>query len=100
MWCIFDVSPDDGLLCGYTSKPLMMTSDGRASLPPCSRSAGLKRAMAAFWSQYNEHNGPSAKRRASETKRKAESRIDAGDVRTKSERVADNAKKKRTNVRI
>lgn len=95
VWCIFDAHTDDGLLCGYTLQAIDDDLGWKGFAAAMQSIGWLEESDGGLLApQYNEHNGPSAKRRASETKRKAESRIDAGDVRTKSERVADNAKKK------
>jgi hypothetical protein len=89
VWCVFDAHSVDGHLPGY-------------SLAAMDEEIGWKgfgRAMSDIgWlieqddglqaPEYEDHNGASAKRRATETKRKADSR-GAVDARTKAERVAD-----------
>ncbi len=95
VWCVFDEHSSDGALPGYT--PAIMDEEVGCK--------GFSAAMAAVgWlivtddglqvPDYEEHNGPTAKRRAMESSRKAESRADAGDTRTKSERMADKPPKK------
>lgn len=90
VWCIFDAHTEDGLLEGYT---LQAIDDdlGWKGFAAAMQSIGWleERDDGLVAPDYDEHNGPSAKRRASETKRKAESRVDSGDVRTKAERIAD-----------
>ena len=95
VWCIFDAHTDDGLLEGYT---LQAIDDdlGWKGFASAMQSIGWLEVCdgGLLAPDYDEHNGPSAKRRASETKRKAESRQEASDDRTKAERIADNKRKK------
>lgn len=95
VWCIFDAHTDNGLLEGYT---LQAIDDdlGWKGFAAAMQSIGWLEECAdgLLAPDYDEHNGPSAKRRASETKRKAGSRQDAGDVRTKAERIADDMRNK------
>lgn len=90
VWCIFDAHTEDGLLEGYT---LQAIDDdlGWKGFAAAMQSIGWleERDDGLVAPDYDEHNGPSAKRRASETKRKAESRVESGDVRTKAELIAD-----------
>lgn len=78
IWCLFDEHSADGSLPGYT----VVVMDEEIGWP------GFSAAMADVgWLRiteeglqvpsYEEHNGPTAKRRALDTKRKAESRGDA-----------------------
>lgn len=75
VWCLFDMHSEDGMLSGYTTE----TVD---ELIGC---AGFANAMCAVkWlvseddglslPEFDEHNGQSAKRRATETKRKRQER--------------------------
>lgn len=93
VWSIFDEHSPDGLLEFYTLRAMDEKIGWR----------GFSQAMQAIgWliesesglqaPDYEEHNGPSAKRRATETKRKAESRQEQGDTRTKSDRMADRSR--------
>ena len=95
VWCVFDEHSHDGALAGYTFAVMDEEIGWR----------GFSAAMAAVdWlvsddkgisvPEYEEHNGPTAKRRATETARKAESRSNAGDTRTKVQRIADDKRKK------
>jgi hypothetical protein len=91
VWCLFDAHSVDGSLCGYTPESL----DSLVGFP------GFTRAMeSAEWIEirgealslprFDEHNGQSAKRRASESQRK---RNERNGVRKVS---ASDADKKRT----
>lgn len=88
VWSVFDEHSLGGLLEFYTPAILDEKIGWR----------GFSKAMQAVgWlvdsesglqvPEYEEHNGPTAKRRATETKRKAVDRADDG--RTKEERIAD-----------
>ncbi len=88
VWCLFDVHSEDGQLDGYTAEAL----DNIIGWP------GFTEAMEAVsWIEvgegflsmprFDEHNGKSAKRRATETQRKREER--AQPVRTVSANDAD-----------
>lgn len=90
VWSIFDAHSIDGVLEGYSF----------AAIDDDLGWKGFGKAMSAIdWlvelpdgleaPRFDEHNGKSAKRRASETARKAAGRELSGDARTKSERVAD-----------
>lgn len=79
VWCVFDEHSADGKLVGYT----LSVMDEEIGWP------GFSAAMVAVgWLEvadgglqvpaYEEHNGPTAKRRALDTKRKAESRAESG----------------------
>jgi len=90
VWCIFDAHTDDGLLEGYTLQAIDDDLGWKGFAAAMQSIGWLEESESGLHApDYDEHNGPSAKRRASETKRKAESRIDSGDVRTKAERIAD-----------
>ncbi|MGL4641246.1 MAG: hypothetical protein ACRCVX_16160, partial [Shewanella sp.] len=75
VWCLFDVHSDDGKLAGYTPE----------ALDDVIGFAGFSNAMAAVgWlindgeslavPRFDEHNSQSAKRRATETERKRNTR--------------------------
>jgi hypothetical protein len=79
VWCVFDEHSADGQLVGYT----LQVMDEEIGWQ------GFSAAMVAVgWLEladgglqvpaYEEHNGPTAKRRALDTKRKAESRAESG----------------------
>lgn len=81
VWCLFDVHSEDGSLSGYTTDAV----DELIGFP------GFAAAMCAVkWlsvepdglilPEFDEHNGQSAKRRASETKRKRIEREEAEDA--------------------
>lgn len=91
VWCLFDVHSTDGRLDGYTLEAL----DDLIGFP------GFGAAMSAVgWLEdggdslctprFDEHNGQSAKRRATETERKREARKlsapDADKVRSREEK--------------
>lgn len=95
VWSVFDEQSPDGLLEFYTLRVLDDKIGWR----------GFGKAMQAVgWlvesesglqvPEYEEHNGPTAKRRASETKRKQGAREATGDGRSKSERMRDDLRKK------
>jgi hypothetical protein len=97
VWCLFDAHSIDGSLEGYTPDAL----DGLIGCP------GFARAMAAVgWLEvsdgslalprFDEHNGKSAKRRATETERKREARKAADDPQDAREVSASHADKVRT----
>lgn len=90
VWSVFDEQSPDGQLEFYTLRVLDDKIGWR----------GFGKAMQAVgWleedesglhvPEYEEHNGPTAKRRASDAKRKAMGREEQGDTRTKSQRMAD-----------
>lgn len=96
VWCLFDMHSEDGMLSGYTTD----TVDELIGFP------GFARALCAVnWlaeegdglsmPEFDEHNGQSAKRRATETKRKRKEREEdeAESVRNLS---ASDADKKRS----
>lgn len=92
VWCVFDEHSVDGALPGYTLA-VMDEEIGWRGFSAAMAGVGWLEQTACDLAvpDYEEHNGPTAKRRASETKRKAENRAETGDDRTKSERMADTA---------
>lgn len=97
VWCLFDVHSEDGSLSGYTPQAV----DELISF------AGFSDAMSAVkWLQINddglalpefdEHNGQSAKRRATETKRKRLERDGTEPKTTGRKTSAPDADKKRS----
>lgn len=103
VWCVFDEQSLDGTLVGYTLEVL----DQEIGWP------GFAEAMEAVgWlivsdcgisvPSYEEHNGPTAKRRASESKRKAEARAsdDGSGPQDGRNLSASDADKKRPRVRV
>jgi hypothetical protein len=97
VWCLFDAHSIDGSLEGYTPEAL----DGLIAWP------GFSLAMAAVgWLEvsagslalprFDEHNGKSAKRRATETERKRATRAAGEDPQGAREVSALDADKKRT----
>lgn len=92
VWCIFDAHTDDGLLEGYTLQAIDDDLGWKGFAAAMQSIGWLEESESGLRApDYEDHNGPSAKRRASETKRKADNRADAGDTRTKSQRMADTA---------
>ncbi len=90
VWCIFDAHTDDGLLEGYTLQAIDDDLGWKGFAAAMQAIGWLEETESGLRApDYEDHNGPSAKRRATETKRKADNRADAGDKRTKSERFAD-----------
>lgn len=89
VWSIFDAHSSDGLLEGYTL-PVMDEELAWKGFSAAMASIGWLQATedGLFVPSYEEHNGPTAKRRAQETARKAASRAESDD-RTKSQRIAD-----------
>lgn len=96
-WCLFDAHSLDGSLDGYTPEAL----DALIGWP------GFSMAMAAVgWLEvsecslslprFDEHNGKSAKRRATETERKRASRMASEDPQNARGMSASGADKKRT----
>jgi hypothetical protein len=97
VWCLFDAHSIDGSLEGYTPEAL----DSLIGCP------GFAHAMTAVgWLEvsdgslalprFDEHNGRSAKRRATETERKREARKAADDPQDARKVSASDADKKRT----
>jgi len=97
VWCLFDAHSIDGSLDGYTAEAL----DSLIGCP------GFAHAMAAVgWLQvsdcslslprFDEHNGRSAKRRATETERKREARKAADDPHDARDMSASHADGMRT----
>lgn len=96
VWCLFDMHSEDGNLSGYTTT----TVDELIGFP------GFADAMCAVkWltaepdglslPEFGEHNGQSAKRRASETKRKRQERDEEAQEGGRNVSASD-ADKKRT----
>ena len=97
VWCLFDVHSEDGSLSGYTPQAV----DELISF------AGFSDAMSAVkWlnidgdgltlPEFDEHNGQSAKRRATETKRKRLERDGVEPKTTGRKTSASDADKKRS----
>lgn len=97
VWCLFDVHSIDGSLSGYSAKVV----DGLIGF------VGFADAMSAVdWLQidadgltlpeFDEHNGQSAKRRATETKRKRLERDQPPAKTTERKESASDADKKRS----
>jgi len=95
VWCLFDVHSEDGMLSGYTAE----TVDELIGF------AGFANAMCAVqWlkaepdglslPEFDEHNGQSAKRRASETKRKRQERDKDGSDDDRNTSASDADKKR------
>lgn len=75
VWCVFDQHSPDGFLAGYT--PEVMDSEiGWAGFSAAMMAVGWLNATSEGLSvpEYQEHNGPTAKRRALDTKRKSDIR--------------------------
>lgn len=90
VWSIFDEHSPDGRLDFY-SLAILDEKIGWRGFGKAMQSIGWLDADSDGLTvpEYEEHNGPTAKRRASESKRKENSRADNGDGRTKSQRIAD-----------
>lgn len=90
VWSLFDEHSPSGLLEFYTAR-ILDDKIGWRGFCQAMQTVGwlIEDANGLTVPDYEEHNGPTAKRRASETKRKAESREACGDDRTKAERIAD-----------
>lgn len=90
VWSIFDAHSIDGVLEGYTFEAINDDLGWKGFGQAMSRIGWLvEDADGISAPRFDEHNGKSAKRRASETARKAAERSEGGDERTKSERIAD-----------
>jgi len=91
VWAIFDAHSSDGLLDGYTFQALDAELGWKGFAQAMAGIGWLEEAgeEGLLAPRFGEHNGQSAKRRAQETARKAASRAEAGDDRTRSQRVAD-----------
>lgn len=88
VWSIFDAHSTDGLLAGYSHQAIDDDLGWRGFSKAMEAVGWLEfSAEGARAPRFEEHNGTTAKRRATETKRKASSR-EAHDGRTKTERMA------------
>ena len=99
VWCVFDEHSNDGRLYGYSSA-IMDEEIGWRGFSKAMQGIGwlVEAEDSLTVPDYEEHNGPTARRRATETVRKAVSREAAGDVRTGTERIADHKRAKRGQV--
>lgn len=92
VWCLFDAHSEDGSLSGYTTDAVdeLIGFPGFANAL-CSVKWLISEADGIVLPEFDEHNGQSAKRRASETKRKRLEREqdDANDDRNLSASDAD-----------
>lgn len=95
VWSVFDEQSPDGLLEFYTLRVLDDKIGWRGFSKALQSVGWLEESESGLQvPDYEEHNGPTAKRRASDAKRKQGSREATGDTRTKSERMADDLRTK------
>lgn len=96
VWCLFDAHSEDGTLSGYTPDAVdeLIGFEGFAGAM-CSVKWLTVEADGVALPEFDEHNGQSAKRRASETKRKRLER-EEGSAESGRNMSASDADKKRT----
>ena len=96
VWCLFDMHSEDGMLSGYTTKTVdeLIGCNGFASAM-CAVKWLVSEADGLSLPEFDEHNGQSAKRRATETKRKREERVEGASASARKP-SASNAEKKRS----
>lgn len=96
VWCLFDMHSEDGMLSGYTTKTVdeLIGFDGFADAM-CAVKWLASEVDGLSLPEFDEHNGQSAKRRATETKRK---RLEREEEAAEAARIASasNADKKRS----